>query len=327
MKKIITLFFLLLLTNRLFSHTDRTFSFTYENVTVMFHTGSYYEELEKAKIAGKAVAKLSSIYGFKENILLYFEHDYAYQRESHIFLSFGKPYYIWELDELVFHVPDHLTGEYLVIRQLDSIFDIKNTLKLAEYGINNINALKTEEFQEVKLKKEMSSPDRFLVRTFNSLDRKHVNKILAAELTGKGQNAMQAKFYKEEAYPQSISYFFQNNEFVVFLRDRQGKEIIIDTLPEIRYFKSLLDEYFFLFSSWGEFTYYEKKIVPNSFSAEIIPNVKIEGIKNDLYKYISIELLSNNTFKIEHWGVMPFPKNISIFSTETKEIIETKHEY
>ncbi len=327
MKKTIILFFLLLLANRILAHRDRTFSFTFDNVTVMFHSGFYYEELEKAKIAGKAVAKLSCIYGFTENILLHFEHDYAYQKESHIFFSFGKPYYKWKLDELVFHVPEHLTGEYLVIRQLDSIFDINKTLKLAEYGIKNIGFLRTKNFQEVKLKEDMGAPDSFLVRTFKSLDIKEINEILTTELTDKGKMVLQSKFYKEEIIPQTLSYFAQNNEFVVFLRDRQGKEIIIDTLPDIRFFKSLNDEYFFLFTSWGEFNYYATRRLPNTLTADIIPNVKIKGIKNDLYKYISVERKSNITFNIEHWGVMHLPKNVSIFSTEMKEIIETKYEY
>jgi hypothetical protein len=125
-----------------YAHTDKTYVFHYNNVTVRFETGLYYEEIEKAKMIGKALEKLASEYGFKENILLDFIHNYAYlKNKKHTFISHGIGDYKLHNGKIEFSIWTEITAKFLIIEQHDSVFDIKKTLQLVEAAILNFDEI------------------------------------------------------------------------------------------------------------------------------------------------------------------------------------------
>lgn len=321
MKKIAFCFFLILSVNRSFADTDRTYSYFYENVTVLFTTGSYYQEIEKAKMIGKAVAKLSCRNNFKENILLDFIHDYTFSLEPKTILNFGTGGYKYFDGYAEHEIALNLTGQHLVVRQLDSVFDIEKTLKLVEFGIKNIEEIKTNKLTEIRF-----STYGLSTYIFHSIDQDIIMKICRDSLSKIGQKTLEGRIYKEQMIPEILSYFTQNNKFILFLKDNYGREFIIDTLPDIRYVIGLKD-YYFVFTSWNTFSFYHIKQTLDNMTADKISNVTIEKVKNDMYTFLEVENINNDDFRISHYTSVHRPKYITTFSLTKEAIIETKIEY
>lgn len=316
MKKTLLTVLILFCGVRIFAHTDRLYTFHYDNVTVHFTTGFYYEEIEKAKMIGKAAAKLSCKHSFSENILLDFRHDYGYMDEVNTFISYGEGDYQMYDGENYFSIWTEVTDKYLTITQCNSVFDIEKSLKLIEYSILNFEEITSLELTSIRL-----GPDVFWAQVFKSISPEIISGINSISLSIIGQEVLASRIYREETYPQNVSYFTANNEFVIILRHRYGKEEIIDTLPDIRYFADLNDTHFFVFSEWDEFNYYERQI---RRIGRKLTNIRIETIETTLYKGLEITENENKDFIINHWGVAHFPLNKAIFSPIQGKILETK---
>ncbi len=168
MKKFILFFFIIfpLFVN---AHQDREFIYVYDNVTVRFRTGSYYEEINNAKIIGKYAALLSDSLNYNKPIFIDLIHDYGnyYQGKTYSYLNFGSDQYkgivhykkVYESfvsdysletipiseykddtlhyvkEEYIIDEIDH--KEKIVLRQFGIHFDITQTMNLLYFAIVN----------------------------------------------------------------------------------------------------------------------------------------------------------------------------------------------
>jgi len=79
----------------MWAHQDRYYTYEYDNVTVRFKTGFFFEEINNAKIIGQYAAFLSDSMDYDKPILLDFIHDYghSYQGKTFSFLGYGSEKY------------------------------------------------------------------------------------------------------------------------------------------------------------------------------------------------------------------------------------------
>uniref|UniRef100_UPI0040496EC3 hypothetical protein n=1 Tax=Flavobacterium sp. TaxID=239 RepID=UPI0040496EC3 len=315
MKKILLLIVFQCFIQFNFAHTDKTFSFHYNNVTVRFNTGFYYEEIEKAKMIAKATEKLAAAHGFKENILLDFIHDYAYfESKKHTFISHGIGDYKVHNGENEFSIWTDITAKFLIIEQHDSVFDIKKTLQLVEASILNF-----ENIAAIALKPIVRGKDIYGDLISMSIPLKTIQEMTKKPLTNLGEKVLAFRIYKEETFPQKFSYYTANNEFVLFFRDKSGYEKIVDVVPDIRFIENVDETHYFVFQTWDTFSYYEK------YTHKKITNLKLDSLQNTVFIYINItENTDDDSFIIKHYDFMNYPINEALFSTSQEKIIESK---
>jgi hypothetical protein len=314
MKKASLIFLFLLIFQSNFAHTDKTFSFYYNNVTVRFKTGFYNEEIEKAKMIGKAVEKLAAAHGFKENILLDFTHNYAYlKNKSHTFVSHGIGDYKVNNGEIEFSIWTEISDKYLVIEQHDSFFDIKKTMQLVEASILNFENITT-----IPLQPFIRGKDIFGDVISMTIPIKKIQEMTAKPLSNLGGKILASRIYKEETIPQKFSYYTVNNEFVLFFREKSGFEKIVDVVPDIRFIENVDETHYFVFQTWDTFSYYGK------YTQKKITNLKLDSIQNTIFIYINInENTDDDRFIIKHYDFMNYPINSAIFSASQEKIIES----
>lgn len=227
-----------------YAHTDKIFSFHFNNVTVRFETSFYFEEVEKAKMIGKAVERLASEHQFKDNILLDFRHNYAYfKNKNYTFVSHGIGDYKENNGKKEFSVWTEITNKYLIIEQHDSVFDIKRTLQLVEASILNFENITAIQLQPIIIGKDIYGDEISM-----SIPIKTIQEMTKKPLTNLGKKVLASRIYKEETVPQNFSYYTINNEFVLFFRDKYGYENIIDIVSDIRFIENVEENYFFCVS-------------------------------------------------------------------------------
>jgi len=156
------------------AHQDRFYMFEYDNVTVRFKTGFFFEEINNAKIIGEYAAILLSSAEYDKPVLLDFIHDYGnhYQGEIFSFLNFGSEeyqeisYYEERYDSTIsqnvfypvpfsdsvvtaglvhersYSLPRVNRENKIVIRQFGLQFNIAETLELLNYAVYNKDTIK-----------------------------------------------------------------------------------------------------------------------------------------------------------------------------------------
>lgn len=157
------------------AHQDRYFVEKYKNITVQFLSGEYFQEFENAKAIGQYAAWLSEMLGYTKPILLDFNHDYGrfYHGETYAFVNKGNngykiiDHFIVQKEnegmeirrgidyrtydpnnkdmEQEIYQADPLKGApRIIIHQFGAHFNIKASLKLILYAIQNENKLDQE---------------------------------------------------------------------------------------------------------------------------------------------------------------------------------------
>jgi len=316
MKNILLIIVCLLFCQSNFAHTDKIFSFHFNNVTVRFKTGFYFEEVEKAKMIGKAVERLAIEHQFNENILLDFTHNYAYfKNKNYTFVSHGIGDYKVNNGEIEFSIWTEITDKYLIIEQHDSVFDIKRTLQLIEASILNFENITAIQLQPIIIGKDIYGDEISM-----SIPVKTIQEMTKKPLTNLGEKVLASRIYKEETVPQKLSYYTINNEFVLFFRDKYGYEKIVDIVSDIRYIENVEENHFFVFQSWNTFHYYEKH------TSKKVTHLTLDSIKNTIFINISIAKVNDDkSFNIKHFGITHNePLNSAVFSTSQEKVIETK---
>lgn len=143
MKKLTTII-LTLLPIIIWAHQDRYYTYEYDNVTVRFKTGFFFEEINNAKIIGQYAALLSDSMNYDKPILLDFIHDYgySYQGKTFSFLNIGSQKYDWisyfmQDSKEIYTIPAENRQQTIVIRQFGFHFDLTQTMNLLYHAITN----------------------------------------------------------------------------------------------------------------------------------------------------------------------------------------------
>ncbi len=260
MKKltIIILTFLPILT---WAHQDRYYTYEYENVTVRFKTGFFFEEINNAKIIGQYATALSDSLGYEKPILLDFIHDYghSYKGNSYSFLSIGSEEYeivsynVLKYDSLlgenVYHgvptdsvefinnvekdaysVPGFNKKKSIVIRQFAYHFDIRETLNLLLYTLTNQSNVRenlrpdTLSSYLMNMYYSFESVPNSMVDSLKSTKMQLVESVLNAKVYCEVDSINRSRLY--------YSYFAQNGKYQIFA-SLHDKEILLDTLAQV----------------------------------------------------------------------------------------------
>jgi hypothetical protein len=284
MKKFSTiiLFFLPFLT---WAHQDTYYTYEYNNVTVRFKTGFWFEEINNTKIIGQFAAILSDSLGYDNPILLDFIHDYgySYQGRTISFLNFGSQKYdlvsyymkdsieddvyhiipfsdtvesINNVEKEIYTVPEVNRRRTIVIRQFGFHFDLTQTINLLYHAITN-----KREVKELSQTDTLSSYLRNTYYQLETIPSKLIDSVKVSTSTYVKQ-VLQNKVYREvgtvDRHQLYYSYFSKNGEYLIFA-GLHDKEVVLDTLDKIYSFnpRELIPEVLFVFETPNLFRKYE----------------------------------------------------------------------
>ena len=308
MKKLTTIL-LIILPLVLWAHQDSFYTYKYDNVTVRFKTGSFYEEINNAKIIGKYTALLCNKLNYNEPVFLDFIHDYDhhYKGKSYSFLSIGSDkynevsYYVQSPDSLmkskvyqmvpidsiksiknivkeVYTIPGINKKNGINLRQLGFHFDIKETMNLLFYAIGNKSVVQKETRQDT-----LSSYLSNMYYCFESISRNKIDKIKRTKIPFI-DSVLTTKIYCEVdsnvRNQMHYSYFSQNGKYQLFASQNE-KEIVLDTLNQIyslnphQFFPQVL----FAFESPNQMRCYTLLSSEMSFSVMSFKDIEIKKSK------------------------------------------------
>jgi hypothetical protein len=328
MKKLTTII-LTFLPLIIWAHQDRYYTYEYDNVTVRFKTGFFFEEINNAKIIGQYAAALSESLDYKKPILLDFIHDYghSYKGNSYSFLSIGSEeyevvsYYVQKHDSLldgnvyhmvpsdsiefiknvekeVYSVPGFNKKKSIVVRQFAYHFDIRETLNLLSYALTNQSGV-----QENSLPDTLSSYLRNMYYSFESIPRNRIDSIKSSKMTFV-ENVLNTKIYCEvDSINRNrlyYSYFSQNGTYQIFA-SIHDKEIILDTLEQVYSFNpwEYMPEALFVFETPNQMRSYAVM----TFMDNEVKRSKKHRIEIDPYEYlrsINIDWLGDDIYIIDY---------------------------
>lgn len=330
MKKLTTII-LIILPLMIWAHQDKYYIYEYNNVTLRFKTGFFFEEINNAKIIGKYAALLCDSMDYHKPILLDFIHDYGhtYQGKTFSFLNVGSEEYelvsYYEqrydslLDENVFHmvpysdsientenvekevyaVPRISKHKKIVIRQFGFHFDITQSMNLVYYAITNKARVKTESRTDI-----LSSYLRNMYYKLETLPSSLVDSIKSTTTTFV-QSILQTKVYREvdsvDRHRLYYSYYSKNGQLHIF-GGIHDKEIVLDTIEQIYSFnpREYMPEGLFVFETPNSFRKYELSTLFSDYEGK---RSKRHNIPLDPYEYIvfiTIEWLGDDIYFINY---------------------------
>lgn len=315
----------------IWAHSDKYYTYEYENVTVRFKTGFFYEEINNAKIIGKYAALLAESLDCDKPILIDFIHDYGhtYKGKTFSFLNVGSEeyelvsYYVQRydslLDENVYHMvpysdsienmenvekqvytePKINQEKRIVVRQFGFHFDIKQTLNLVYYVITN------EAYVDRASRTDTLSS--YLSNMYYKLETFPRNLVDSIKLTTTTfvQNILQTKVYRDvdsvERYRLYYSYYSKNGQLHIFA-GLHNKEFMLDTLEQIYSFnpREYMPEDLFVFETPNVFKEYE---LTTLFSDYEVKRSKRHEIPLDPFEYIefiTIEWIGDDIYFINY---------------------------
>jgi len=209
MKKINKLILLLILTIfsfKAYAHKNVNVTKTFGNVNIIFSTGYYYEEINKALIIGEYAKNISTELNFNNKITIWFRHIYTkHQSNSYIIRH---------------DLENNKKSNEIFLELYDTEYNIQKILKLVEYSIVNINNFDRIDGLEV-LKKYKKSK---IVKTI--LKQKIYRPSYVKELLSKNNG---------------VSYYYQENKYHIYIKTQTSEKEII-SLNNIYQFDKI-DEY------------------------------------------------------------------------------------
>jgi hypothetical protein len=328
MKKLTTLI-LTIIPLLIRAHQDTYYTYDYDNVTVRFKTGYFFEEINNAKIIGQYAALLSDSMDYDNPILLDFIHDYgySYQGKTFSFVNFGSGKYdlvsyfmqdslednvyhmvpfsdtvesIENVEKEVYTVPDVNGQNKIVIRQFGFHFDVSQTMNLLYYALTNKSKVK-----KLSRTDTLSSYLRNMYYRFESVPSYYIDSIQSTTFQ-LVYHILQNKVYREvdtvDRHRLYYSYFSQNGKLIIFgaLHDQ---EVILDTLDQIYSFdpREVLPEALFVFETPNQFRKYElNTLIYSEYKAE---RSKQHTIPIDPHEYtllIDVEWLGDDLYFINY---------------------------
>jgi hypothetical protein len=328
MKKLTTII-LTILPLIIWAHQDRYYTYEYDNVTVRFKTGFFFEEINNAKIIGQYAAALSDSLDYEKPILLDFVHDYghSYKGKTYSFLSIGSEEYEVVsynvlkydslLDEKVYHgvpsdsiefiknvekevysVPGFNKKKSIVIRQFASHFDIRETLNLLSYALTN-----QSDIRENSRPDTLSSYLRNMYYSFETVPSGMVDSLKSTKMQVV-ESVLNAKVYCEvDSINRNrlyYSYFAQNGKYQIFA-SIHDKEILLDTLEQVYSLNpwKYMPEALFAFETPNQMRSYSV----STFMDNEVKRSRKHQIDIDPYEYlrsINIDWLGDDIYLIDY---------------------------
>lgn len=290
MKQIIIILLNFILFNNAYAHKNITITQSFGNVEVIFLTGFYYEEINKALMIGQYAEKLSKAMNFDNQITLFFKHNIE---------DYEEPYYILNNSETKKIIP----GE-IFLDMKDREFNVLDILNLIEYSIanrNNINDLNA----------------LFLIEQNKNKKSKRI------------QTVVENKIYRPTIVNElntlnnGVSYFYKNDNFHVF-RKENGKEKILFNFQNI-YQIAQIDEFSLLIFDTKKSFYYFSKIKQKNFSKKHeIKDDQSQGLPYSVCK------LSNNLISItfpKFKSSSNKTERVMLFDVESENVIQDIREF
>lgn len=313
------------------AHQDRYYTYKYDNVTIRFKTGFFFEEINNVKIIGEYASLLCDSLNYDKPILLDFIHDYghSYKGKTYSFLNVGSEeyelvsYYVQKydslIDENVYHMVPysdsienikeiekevHTVQEVskhkkIVIRQFGFHFDITQTLNLVYYAITNKAYIKSASITDT-----LSSYLRNMYYKFETLPSCFVDSIKSTPATFV-QSILQTKVYREvdsvDRHSLYYSYYSKNGQLYVFA-GLHDKEITLDTLKQIYSFnpREYMPEGLFVFETPNEFRKYELSTFFSDYEGIRSKQHKIPIDPYEYIVFITIEWLGDDIYFINY---------------------------
>jgi len=326
MKKLTTIV-LTFLPILIWAHQDRYYTFQYDNVTVRFKTGFYFEEINNAKIIGKYAALLSASMNFEQPILLDFIHDYGhtYQGKTFSFLNIGSGEYemisyyerdsveenvyhmfsysdsveaIENVEKNVFTVPDIDEKKKIVIRQFGYYFDVTQTLNILNYAITNL-----DEVTILSRTDTLSSYLRNMYYSFETVPTSLIDSI-KFPIDLHVQRILDNQVYKEidstDRNRLYYSYFSKNGKYLIFA-GIHDKEIILDTLNQVYSFNPMayFTEILFVFETPDQMRKYSL-MTYRDYEYSRSQKHKIQFDRNEYIVSININWLDDDLYLINY---------------------------
>lgn len=309
------IFFLKFTLNTASAHQDFYVTKDYGNIKVRVKTGFVYEEINKAFIIGQLAEKLAKSLNYSEPIFLDFDHYYVGYCIPDYFISFDKGAikHTWfgssQKEKAFFR------KAAIVIRQVSSKFDADVTLKLLEYSIKNLSNIKkgqkTIEYNKNYCQWEINSIDTVLIKT--QLDIKNsslLDSILKLKVAP-----------PEKEFKSGISYFWQDNKFYFYLRDKRETDTILLKLDNVFVFVKEDNSHALVFDTDSSFYYL------NQFDKTIISKRHVIIQTNNNFQPFKIDNLGKTKISIRFWF---YPKEEEqktrertlIYLTEKDELLQ-----
>ena len=288
MKKGILIIFIIIGFSNIYAHKNVTISQSFGNVRVIFTTGYYYEEINKALIIGQYAENLSKKMNFNNQITLFFKHNISHHREV---------YY-----KLRNNVEEEDNTDEIFLDMKDNEFSIFQILKLIEYAIINIDKLDNLDGITL-LKKDENKYSKILK---DVLEKKIYRPIIVKELNIPNNG---------------ISYFYKEDRFHVFRIENKSEKILLN-LKNIHQIAEV-DEYSFLiFNSKKSFYYITSNRLKKPSQRIYIDNVYKQIIPYKVYKLsnyiISITFPEFRSTKSER--IMLFDHNKKLLIQDISEL-------
>ncbi len=206
--------------NTAYAHQDFSLTRNYGNIKVRITTGYNYEEINKAFIIGQLAEQIVKDLHYSEQIFLDFHHHYVGDCSSDYFISYDKGAInnTWANSE---KGKDFLNKKAIVIRQVSRKFIIETTLKLLQYSITNLSAIKISQ-------KTIDYNKNFCQWNINTIDTNLIKKQLKTENSHLLQNILQLKIERQKkGFTYGVSYFWQNNHFHIFFRKNNQDTVLL----------------------------------------------------------------------------------------------------
>jgi len=330
MKKLTTIL-LIVLPMITWAHEDQYYTYKYDNVTIRFKTGFFFEEINNVKIVGEYVSLLCDSIHYDKPILLDFIHDYGhtYQGKTFSFLNIGSEeyelvsYYVQRYDSLlkenVYHmvpysdsieniksvekevsvVPKINQQKKIVIRQFGFHFDITQTLNLVYYAIVN-NAY----VMNISRTDTLSSYLRNMYYKFETVPSNLVDSVKSTK-TPIVESILQTKVYREvdsvDRHRLYYSYYSKNGYLIIFA-GLHDKEITLDTLGQIYSFnpREYMPESLFVFETPNVFRKYELSTLFSDYEARRSKQHKIPINPYEYIVFVTIEWLGDDIYFINY---------------------------
>lgn len=332
MKKLIIIFLVIISSNEVFGHQDFYVMNNFGNVQTRIKTGYNFEQINIVKIIGKLSNQLSKELNYKGPIFLDFNHAYIENITPDYFISYGKGLikYTWTKDKQ----KSPLKRSGIVVRQVSHEFDIETTLKLIEYSISNINAIK-------KNQNEITYEQNYCQWKIPSIDILEIQKILNHGLSEEINKVLARKTYLNSPdWNFGIDYFYQNREFHFLVKAYNGvkdtlalstnsifQTVEIDSGTEI-VFES--DSTFYCVGWRGNDRVISKqhylKSIKGNFQTFKVKNIGDDLVSIHMSRFRSKEEQQDNdgNFYFEKTSIYDIQKDKLI--DDIKEVIESKNE-
>ena len=266
------------------AHQDFFIKKKYGNIVVRIETGFDYEEIPKTFMIAQLARELSKELNYSKTIFLDFSHDYTNTRDSDYFISYDKGQ-IKDAWNNYKNDKSPIKTKAIVIRQVARKFEANKTLKLLEYAVLNIEAIK-------KNQAELKYEKNYRQWKIKSIDTITINNLLVkphSKLISKVSKIKIERPKKEEAEP--LSYFLLENNYTCYIDAKTSDTIKLLTIPNIYDIVYSGDSIALVFENYDSFYFID--LSSQTTSEKIL----IEN-PSDYYRPFVITSVSNSKLEI-----------------------------